>query len=170
MRAAWSIAPSHPGEPPFDTVNLASVLAAGSATHCAPTVLTADIDDENVWRGACLGCGWIATQLADDENPAIEEALDHTHPGWRHLPTLRRSAQSTSTGLAELRRLAQALYPTGWAHTAGPTWTARPRFATRHVPGRGVFAGYDLGRHDPALDAVSNRKQQTGLVTPNRLF
>ena len=55
MRAAWSIAPGHPGEPPSDAAYLATVLAAAAATHCAPTVLTADIDDENVWRGAYLG-------------------------------------------------------------------------------------------------------------------
>lgn len=64
--------------------------------RCTPTVLVHDTDEANhmAFRGACLGCGWVAQAVhgirAGGENAAAENANDHTHPTWRTLPVVER--------------------------------------------------------------------------------
>lgn len=47
--------------------------------------------DHLEYRGACLGCGWVSDHThrgAKAENLAVEDAHDHTHPGWRDIPVV----------------------------------------------------------------------------------
>ena len=44
-----------------------------------------------VYRGACLGCGWAASEShPGDEGSAIADALDHALIGWRSVPIVTR--------------------------------------------------------------------------------
>lgn len=40
-----------------------------------------------IYRHACLGCGHV-DQPHDQENAAVEDAMDHAWTGWRDLPVL----------------------------------------------------------------------------------
>ncbi|WP_374195178.1 DUF6349 family protein [Streptomyces sp. ISL-1] len=51
----------------------------------------APLHPEETWaylhRGACLGCTWEGPDRRRTDE-AVEDAHDHTHPGWRALPPL----------------------------------------------------------------------------------
>ena len=86
---------------------------------------------------------------AGGENAAVEDAHDHTHPGWRGLPVVERppSAGAPSAharALASWREQWEHLLPTGWLDRGGPIRTTRAAHGTRHVPGSAPGGGYDL--------------------------
>jgi len=110
---------------------------------CQPTVIMElsplkETDDSPVYRhkGACFGCGWLGPDR-DDENPAAEDAHDHTHPATpgasaslpvpARLGTASRTdphlAQSTLYPARPRRRLVRRLL-----HGPGKKW---PRSETR---------------------------------------
>jgi len=55
------------------------------------------------------------------------------------------------------------IYPAGWAKRCGPTITWREPMATRHVPGRGLFGGYDMARLRPGPTTSGARPVQASL-------
>lgn len=135
------------------------------AEMCRPVTLTADLrcDDyrENcscvghlVYRAACLHCEWEG-DIRDDHNSAVEDAHDHTWPGWRELPIVaRRPEAGTSKKHTDaMQRWVEAVndvYPAGWLEAGGPIRTARGHYGTRHVPDATGFGGYDLcGQVEP---------------------
>lgn len=133
---------------------------------CRPTVLDVDVRAEPLWRpsvpldcdclttvndlmfrGACLHCDWEGPPRPD-ENWAVEDAHDHTWPGWRALPIVAQAPHDVdgrgkkhATWEAKVR----SLYPDGWLDAGGPVRTWRDRGANRHVDGRAPGGGYDLG-------------------------
>jgi len=123
--------------------------------RCTPTVLvrdTGDKDNHMAFRGACLGCGWVAQAVhgiwTGGENAAAEGANDHTHPAWRTLPVIGRPPRSDSAVAA--RRAVQAwrarwepILPPGWLEAGGPIRTRRG-VGTRHVPEACPGGGYDM--------------------------
>ncbi len=132
---------------------------------CTPTVLSRDSGDRTdhlEYRGACLGCGWISDHThrlrrGGGENTAVEDAHDHTHPGWRELPVVEAPptldsphAHAHAQRLARWRERWELLLPAGWLEQRGPIRTPRSGGGTRHVPGRAPGGGYDLA----AVDAV----------------
>src|SRR5207237_4944460 len=99
----------------------------------APTVLQRDL---RVWsesrdrvlvgrlefRGACLmdGCGWMGAirgdhedAAQDAEDQAVEDANDHTHPGWRELPAVP-DVPDEQQKVSAWRSRVRELYPPGW--------------------------------------------------------
>ena len=91
MAGGWSIAITAPGDGRFDDGEPLS----GRWSRCSPTVLSRDHWPRRPhleYRGACLGCGWVSPRThllqAGGENAAVEDAHDHTHPGWRDLPVV----------------------------------------------------------------------------------
>ena len=91
-RASWDIWITCPG-----SRHEGGRPTPGTWGRCTPTVLarnTGDDDNHLAYRGACLGCGWVADQIHllwhGGENAAAEDANDHTHPGWRDLPVVDR--------------------------------------------------------------------------------
>ncbi len=160
MDAAWSIATTHPGGLSDDP---AQGSAPGHGRLCEPTILICHwlpADGEDYWsmkdhlgyRGACLGCGWVGDQPRRGrgaENLAVEDAHDHTHPGWREIPVV--GAPPSLESPASYKRLVARWYqrwghllPEGWLDRGGPVRTARSPMAGRHVPGRAPGGGYDL--------------------------
>ena len=145
MRASWEIHITCPGyrEP----------LPPGQP--CSATVLSRDTADEENhldYRGACLGCGWLAESSHPlhhgGENAAAEDALDHTHPGWRYLPVVgplphNDGGATYQRAIVAWRHKWEPLLPPGWLDTAGPVRTPRTGHGTRHVPGRAPGGGYD---------------------------
>ena len=139
---------------------------------CTPTVLSRDSgdpDDHLEYRGACLGCGWVSDRTHrlrhGGENAAVEDAHDHTHPGWREIPVVQApptpdSPSAYDRGLARWRERWGFLFPDGWLDRGGPIRTKRSPGATRHVPGRAPGGGYDLAA--PA-DATEEPGGQLGL-------
>ena len=121
--------------------------------YCTASILSRDRRDDGghlEYRGVCMTCGWVSDSLRTSENAAVEDALDHTHPGFRDLPVLpHRPSGDAPTQMQRWRDEMAALLapwlPDGWAETEGPVWTTRTPHGTRHVPGWGVFGGYDLG-------------------------
>lgn len=121
--------------------------------RCRATNLDRDLRDHDgdlEYRGACLGCGWVSETIRDDENGAVEDAMDHCWPGWRDLPIVDKppddhgeSKAATKQRAAWIKRVGIA-YPEGWLESGGPIRTARESMGTRHVPGRTPFGGYDL--------------------------
>ena len=133
--------------------------AAGDWKQCTATVLSRDhypAPDHLEYRGACLGCGWVSDHThrgAKAENLAVEDAHDHTHPGWRDIPVVGAppsgdapSAHNKLVGVW-VEKWAPLL-PDGWLERGGPIRTRRERHATRHVPGRAPGGGYDLAADD----------------------
>ena len=59
--------------------------------------------------------------------------------GWRQHPDTKQ--------IQTAKTLLEGHYPPGWI-TGGhaPSWSYRHPRATRHVPGGGLFGGYDLAR------------------------
>lgn len=103
--------------------------------RCTPTVLvrhTGDEDNHMAFRGACLGCGWVAEAIhgmwEGGENAAAEDANDHTHPGWRNLPVVERPPRPDSAAAA---RRADPHPTSGCRHPACPR--GLPRWRLRHV-------------------------------------
>lgn len=143
----WTIALCEPKEP------------AGIGHQ--PTVLNPrrrfrNADGEIRYRAACFACDWLGPERAGDSNLAVEDAHDHTHPGWRELPVLPRVRRTGDTK-ADSRRLAKIcgeveslyLHRLGidlaeLVHRAWPIRTMRERFGTRHVPSYSHWGGYDL--------------------------
>ncbi|MEQ1698954.1 MAG: DUF6349 family protein [Ilumatobacteraceae bacterium] len=122
-----------------------------------------------MYRGACLGCGWAGTAHADDENAAVEDAHDHSWPGWRELPIVPRRPDDTKaqdkwrTQLTTIYR-ACGLDVDHWLAPDAPFRTARVRCGTRsHSTHRG---GYDIcgsvtDRDDnrPAREVLGSEEQ-----------
>jgi len=50
-----------------------------------------------LYRGACIGCGWAASNTHHDEGAAIEDALDHALAGWREVPVVEPYGFDSST-------------------------------------------------------------------------
>ena len=103
-----------------------------------------------MYRGVCTWCDWESSHFWSDENTAVEDALDHAWPGWRDVPVLEKSPEGGSSAAAKKklhkwRDQMDALYPPGWVAQGGPIKTWREYGATRHVPNRSGFGGYDLG-------------------------
>lgn len=144
---AWRVAITHPETP---------------TGLCAPTILTPrSICDELEYLASCRGCGWTARHTDQCENDAVETAHEHSHPGYRDLPTLDlpsgwRQARTSKT-VEAIRQLAVCHYPDGWIESGvAPNWTIRQPHGTRHVPDGGLFGGYDLARTiKPAGAAVA---------------
>ena len=152
MAGGWSIAITAPGAEPFDDGEPLS----GRWSRCSPTVLSRDHWPRRPhleYRGACLGCGWVSPRThflqAGGENAAVEDAHDHTHPGWRDLPVVGAlpsidSPTARERAIGEWRARWEPLLPGGWLDRGGPIRTKRSPLGTRHVPGRAPGGGYDL--------------------------
>lgn len=119
--------------------------------RCTPTVLVRDTGDQAnhmVFRGACLGCGWVAQAVhgirAGGENAAAEDANDHTHPTWRTLPVVERPPRP-DTAAAALRAV-QAWRTLG---TDPSSRVAGPRRPDPHPP---------RGRHPTCPRSLPRRR------------
>jgi len=156
MAAAWSIAITAPGDARSDD----GEPLAGRWTRCTPTVLYRDRWPRwphLEYRGACLGCGWVSshTHLIGDggENAAVEDAHDHTHPGWRQLqvvggPPAADAPADYQRQLDRWRQRWEPLLPAGWLDSGGPIRTHRTPPGGRHVPERAPGGGYDIATED----------------------
>ncbi len=137
--AEWRVSITHPAEP---------------TPVCAPTVLSRRQADQLEYLAACRGCDWTSSETTGDANQAVEDAHDHTHPGYRHLPAVELASgwrhESTAKRLDVIRAALARVYPAGWIEAGhAPMWTYRTPPASRHVPAGSLFGGYDLAR--PAL-------------------
>lgn len=134
----WRIASTHPGDRQHDDDDPATET-------CWPTI---EHGPAHAYRGRCLGCEWRGS-IRDDENTAVEDAHDHTHPGWRELPavpapTFDKDQRKRSDWMTKVH----ALYPFGWLdQPAAPIVTKRRPMGTRHHPDH-QLPGYSLGRLD----------------------
>ncbi len=153
---------------------ITSPVAEAPTARCLPTLMTADLRCDHhgqpccclgglYYRGACLGCPWEGP-VRDHENPAVEDAHDHSWPGWRDLPTVpRRPDTGSGTSSAARTRLTgwaaqvHAAYPAGWLTGGGPIRTQRQAARTRHVPAHSGFGGYDLAVLAPQPQATQQQ-------------
>ncbi len=169
MAAAWEIGITQPGAE-FRRHR----SAPGAEIGCRPTVLCRHrlpepgedywgMRDHLAYRGACLGCGWVAERDHlighGGENAAVEDAHDHTHPGWREIPVVESppsldSPQAYTRGIARWRERWELLLPAGWLEQGGPIRTPRTPPGNRHVPGRAPGGGYDLAAGHDATPEV----------------
>lgn len=167
MRRCWDIGITQPGA----RMGAPSPLQ-GDFTRCTPTILNADHDrgcpccPEEArglyYRGACLGCGWVADvwyemrdhdEWGGGEKRAVFDAHDHAFPGWRNLPIVDRYPDGASGGSPKDVTKAQQrwhdrfdhLFPRDWFERGGPIQTAREGMGTRDVPGCAPGGGYDIG-------------------------
>jgi hypothetical protein len=142
-----------------------AVVKRGDVARCQALVLSRDSRSwsqgydapetgELLFRGACRGCGWVAPEVREDENPAAEDAVDHAWPGWRELPVVGHlpwaegpKALVQKQGVW-LRRWGPS-FPAGWLEAGGPIRTEREPMGTRHVPGRTPWGGYDMAVMKP---------------------
>lgn len=117
-------------------------------------------------RGACFGCGWLGPER-EDSNTAVEDAHDHTHPGWRELPVLEMprltyEPKKDDAALAAVLPQIVALYPADWPERCGPVRAWRNPIATRHVWGRSPWGGYELAvarQPKPEADSSAGGEQ-----------
>ncbi len=150
MRQTWEIGITQPG----NRWNQRADLSVWKV--CTPTSLDRETGDPAAhleYRGACLGCGWVSpdTHRIDQggENAAVEDANDHSHPGWRQLPIVAPIPNADGVAqhvraIARWREQWERLLPVGWLDSGGPIRTARGPGASRHVPCRAPGGGYDL--------------------------
>jgi hypothetical protein len=140
-------------------------LAQNAWPRCTPTILSRDTGERTnhlEYAGACLGCGWVSDRTHrlryGGENAAVEDAHDHTHPGWREVPVVEAPPTPDSPGaythqIARWRERWEQLLPDRWLERGGPIRTPRSRGGTRHVPGRAPGGGYDLSADDALAEA-----------------
>ncbi len=155
MAAWWQIGITEPGSS-FGRVD---EIVAGAWARCTPTLLerVASPGGRMEYRGACLGCGWVAESSRRGQgagNEAVEDAHDHSHLGWRALPVVGGlpffdAAASYERRLARWLQTWEPLLPPGWLEAGGPIRTHRTSPGNRHVPGRAPGGGYDLATDDP---------------------
>ncbi|MFG1709156.1 DUF6349 family protein [Nonomuraea sp. M3C6] len=139
QRGMWRIYITHPGA----RTSRVDPAVTSTAPEHRPTVLFRVVDEpkwHQLYRGGCLGCDWEGPETAS-ESKAVEDAHDHTWPGWRDLPAVQQPKTNYERWLAEIRRA----YPPGWLEAGGPIVTIRSdsRFS-RHMPGKAPGGGYDL--------------------------
>lgn len=121
-------------------------------------------------RGACLGCGWSG-EPHQSENAAVEDAHDHSWPGWRDLPIVPRRPDDTKAQ-AKWRAHLTALYRVAgidvdhWLAVGAPFRTARIRGQQRsHCVWGG---GYDIcgiitERPEPCAPTPATSEEQLAL-------
>lgn len=153
-RRLWDIAITCPGDEG----------GPGGWVLCTPTVLSREKTEDDLsldpgyhlYRGACLGCGWVGSPK-DDENDAAEDANDHAFPVWRTLPIVppipfhEAPAAYEKATTAWLKKV-EPLLPPNWIERGGPIRTLRKPPGTRHVPRRTPGGGYDMaviGEEEP---------------------
>lgn len=148
---------------------------------CKPLILTVDLRCDHhrvtcacvgglIYRHACT-CGLLAP-ACEDENGAVEDAMDHAWSGWRDLPvhtTWRHDGPPAKQANATEKWLTAALqagYPSGWLEAGGPVRTRRIAGGHRHVPGRTPWDGYDLAA--PTVDDTELPPDLAGLIERGR--
>lgn len=122
--------------------------------RCSPTVEDKNLDDDCVWRGACLGCGWHGP-TCDNENVAVEDALDHALTGWRDLPVVptppyEGSRQRWAGDVAALYA-AFGIDPMWLPGSGAPYRTYRQPFGTRSHYDRAV-SGFNVNAGEAPSD------------------
>ncbi|MEU3566919.1 DUF6349 family protein [Kitasatospora sp. NPDC036755] len=137
-RSTWQLgyaAPGFRGNRPATPTN-----------HHTATRLDRWVHHELQRRGACLSCTWEGP-IRPRHNDAIEDALDHAHPGWRDLPALPQGATRKSG--PQLRAHREAIYPPGWLDNGGPYKVFTTTANDRHEAGRAPGGGYLVKVHQP---------------------
>ncbi|MFF8769015.1 DUF6349 family protein [Kitasatospora sp. NPDC015120] len=147
-RASWMIGYAKPG---FNGRHPTT-----PTTRHTPTHLDRHLNTHTERRGACLACNWEGPARRH-QNAAIEDALDHTHPGWRDLPTLPQSVGGRNATL--LRAYRDATFPPGWFDTGGPlkVWTTTANDWHEHSKAPG--GGYLIKVHRPAPAPAAHQQQ-----------
>jgi hypothetical protein len=144
--------------------------------RCTPVALSVVDKDGTAYRGACLGCGWVADKVwrdegvhyASDRAPglrfAVEDAHDHSHPGWRKLVPVEKPKALDGYSHAALRewgaKIAR-LFPAGWFESGGPVLTVRssqgamgPQHAGAPGGGWDIAARARVGGQSERIDPV----------------
>ncbi|MFE1923365.1 DUF6349 family protein [Streptomyces asoensis] len=153
LRATWSIGYGDPG---FSTH--LGTPPEPSTRHTATSIHKIVTDALWLHRGACLACSWEGPDRRR-RDAAIEDAHDHTHPGWRNLPIFdrARSGKSSKVWWAHVR----ASYPQGWFDAGGPLRLyAEPPF-DRHKVGAAPGGGFVL--HAPRRKRQASSSMQLAL-------
>ncbi|MEV6033642.1 DUF6349 family protein [Nonomuraea sp. NPDC052116] len=111
-------------------------------------------------RGACLGCDWEG-QDRRRLNDAIEDAHDHSFPGWRGMPSVLPSPPYGDRQ-RWLENVAKA-YPPGWFQRGGPIITMREESNGLHWAMRAPGGGYDMAspHQRPKKEVVSTAVQDS---------
>ncbi|MFE3196883.1 DUF6349 family protein [Embleya sp. NPDC059237] len=113
-------------------------------------------------RGACTGCAFEGPDRTS-YNDAVEDALDHTHAGWRDLPIVEwpRSSSAARAWRSHL----DATHPPGWFDRQGPVRTWCDPIESRHRFGRAPGGGYMVAvrrEEEPAPQALQLSLQEDG--------
>ncbi|MFF0409738.1 DUF6349 family protein [Kitasatospora sp. NPDC004745] len=138
LSAAWKIGYAHPG---FNGLRPTTSTEQHTATR-----LDRRLHTGHEIRGACLACRWEGPSRRN-RNEAVEDALDHTHPGWRSLPTMPLGSSGKND--ARLCAHRDAIYPPGWWDTGGPLKVSASSAKDLHEPGRAPGGGYLIKIYRP---------------------
>ncbi|MFD7639632.1 DUF6349 family protein [Kitasatospora sp. NPDC059795] len=149
IRSAWHISWGSPG---FDPTNPISPVEQHTATVIDQS---GDLPSR---RGACLACPWEG-QTRRDYNTAVEDGLDHTHPGWRTLPAIPQG--NSGKNALRIRAYLDATYPPGWFETGGPLKVYTPTANDRHEPGAARGGGYLIKVYRSTFTAAPKHEQQS---------
>jgi len=91
----------------------------------------------------CVACGWH--YISDSESDALASWHDHAMPGWREIPIAPKGYRDDASGkYSKVGRAFLDAYPIAWTFPGAPVLTSRGGIATRTVPGRSPFGGYDF--------------------------
>ncbi|MFJ4668844.1 DUF6349 family protein [Kitasatospora purpeofusca] len=149
IRGSWRISYGQPG---FDPTNPVHPTERHTATVIDRVITQPDR------RGACLACNWEGPPRRD-QNKAVEDALDHSHPGWRDLPTIPRGTGGKN--VQRLRAYLDTTYPPDWFETGGPLKVFTTTANDRHEPGAARGGGYLVKVHRPSPAAGPQHEQQS---------
>ncbi|MCT7372995.1 DUF6349 family protein [Mycolicibacterium llatzerense] len=128
-----------------------------ATAQCRPAVMRADLrcrhEHEDrcscvgdlVYRAACLHCAWEG-EIRALANPAVEDAHDHSWPGWRDLPIVASRPPAGNSAkereaMTNWHAAVTTAYPAGWLEEGGSIRTAH---LGRHIPNLTGYGGYDL--------------------------
>lgn len=151
--------------------SLSILEAVVPLTEVDPEQPRRDYDQQK--RAVCEDCGWHTPIFVGRDRNLEAMWLDHAFPGWRDLPVIAESVPERPSTAADKAKYARWLArveenePDGWGRPGAPIIT-RPgdTVATRSVPGRSPWGGFDVAQLTSQLERPASPTPTSPVLNP----
>lgn len=101
-----------------------------------------------LYRGACFGCGWHGDPHEWDKNAAVEDAHDHSWPGWRTLPVVPRCPDDVKKRAKWLEMVRRLYTDAGVDMVRFMPGSGAPILTERQAVGKRSHWSHEVGGYD----------------------